>query len=84
MNREEVHHLTLTTDGIMTLRVGLTSYLRAFAQHRAVDGGATHPEEEWQAFKTEVGQLLWRLEEATAPLGAQVIHSEDAVQPKSG
>lgn len=65
----------------MTLRVGLTSYLREFASHRAEDGGATHPEEEWQALKREVGQLLWKLEEAGAPPGASIVHSEEAVRP---
>lgn len=65
----------------MTLCAGLSAYIRAFAEHRAADGGATHPEEEWQELRREVGQLLWMLEEAIAPAGADVIHSEDAVGP---
>lgn len=68
----------------MTLRVGLTSYLREFARHRAEDGGGTHPEEEWQALKREVGQLLWKLEEAGAQPGASIVHSEEAVRPEDG
>jgi hypothetical protein len=69
--------LWLSTDDIMTLRVGLTAYLREFAAHQAEDGDATHPDEEWQAVKKEVGQLLWRLEEATQPPGADIIHTRD-------
>jgi hypothetical protein len=49
VERDDQHQLWLSTDDIMTLRVGLTAYLREFARHRAEDGGATHPEEEWQA-----------------------------------
>ena len=47
-----------------------------------VDGGATHPEGEWQRFQRHVGGLLWRLEEAGAEPGATVIHSEEAVDPR--
>ena len=75
------HLVRLTSEDLMTLRGGLTSYLREFARHRAEDGGATHPEEEWQALKREVGQLLWKLEEAGAPPGERIVHSEEAVRP---
>lgn len=81
VERDDQHQLWLSTDDIMTLRVGLTAYLREFARHRAEDGGATHPEEEWQGLKKEVGQLLWRLEEATTPPGGDWIPSEDAIGP---
>jgi hypothetical protein len=75
------HLVPLTTGDLMTVRAGLSSYLREFARHRAEDGGATHPEEEWAAMKRDVGQLLWRLEEATAPPGAHIEHSDEAVPP---
>jgi hypothetical protein len=68
---EDQHQLTLTTRELMTLRAGLTAYLREFAAHRALDGGATHPEDEWLASKKDVGQLLWRLEEAVTPPGSE-------------
>ena len=84
LERNGQHQLWLSTDDIMTLRVGLTAYLRDFAAHRAVDGGATHPEKEWQALKKEVGQRLWRLEDATRHPGDAIIHSEDAVKPELG
>ena len=65
----------------MTLRAGLSAYLREFARHRAEDDRGTHPEEEWEAMKREVGQLLWRLEEASLPPGSDIEHSEEAVRP---
>jgi hypothetical protein len=76
------HLVPLTTSDLMTLRAGLTAYLREFARHRAEDGGATHPEEEWEAMKREVGQLLWRLEEAALPPGSDIEHSDEAVRPE--
>lgn len=66
----------------MTLRAGLVSYLRDFARHRAEDGGLTHPEEEWASMQREVGQLLWRLEKAGRPPGADIVHSDEAVPPE--
>lgn len=81
MELHDEHLVPLTTADLMTLQAGLTAYLREFARHRAEDGGATHPEEEWQALKREVGQLLWRLEEAGVPRGWQIEHSDEAVPP---
>ena len=81
MRLDDEHLVPLSASDLMTLRAGLTAYLREFARHRAEDGGATHPEEEWEAMKREVGQLLWRLEEATLPPGAEIEHSEEAVRP---
>ena len=83
MDREEQHEIQLSGEDITTLQVGLTAYLREFAAHRADDGGASHPAEEWIAIKKQVGQLLWRLETATKPPGADIIHSEHAVRPDS-
>lgn len=81
MNLDDEHIVPLTTYELMTLRAGLTAYLREFARHRAEDDGATHPEDEWEAMKREVGQLLWRLEEASHPPGSDIIHSDEAVRP---
>jgi hypothetical protein len=81
--REEHHEILLSGSDITTLQIGLTAYLREFAAHRAEDGGASHPEEEWVAIKKQVGQLLWRLEAVTKPPGADIIHSEHAVRPDS-
>jgi hypothetical protein len=78
---DEQHLVPLTTGELMTLRGGLTAYLREFERHRAEDDGATHPEEEWEALKREVGQLLWRLEEVSLPPGSDIGHSDEAVRP---
>lgn len=82
MHLGDEHLVPLTTGDLMTLRAGLSAYLREFDRHRAEDGGATHPEEEWRALQQEVGLLLWRLEEAGLPPGSQIEHSDDAVQPE--
>ena len=81
MRLDDEHLVPLTTRELLTLRAGLTAYLREFARHRAEDGGATHPEEEWEAMKREVGQLLWRLEEAAVPPDSDIEHSDEAVRP---
>ena len=81
MRIDDEHLVQLTTGELMTLRAGLTSYLREFARPRAEDDGASHPEAEWQAMQREVGQLLWRLEEASLPPGSDIEHSDEAVRP---
>lgn len=81
MDLTDEHLVPLTNQDLMRLRGGLSAYLREFDRHRAEDGGASHPEEEWLALKREVGQLLWRLEEAGKPPGASIGHSADAVKP---
>lgn len=85
MDHDDQHHLSFSTDEILTLRVGLTAYLYAFADDRAADGGAMHPEAERQALQREVGQLLSKLEEVMAAYsGVHVVHSEATVRPESG
>lgn len=79
--RIDEHLVPLTTGELMTLRAGLSAYLREFARHRAEDDGASHPEVEWEALKRQVGQLLWRLEEASLPPGSDIDHSDEAVRP---
>jgi hypothetical protein len=81
VNPIDQHEVTLSTHDIMMLGAGLTAYLREFAKHREQDGGESHPEHEWQALRNEVGQLIWRLEEATIPPGSDWIPSDDAVRP---
>lgn len=56
----------------------------AFADHRALDGGASHAEEEWQAVEQRVGELIWLLEVAAAPQRAAISHSDEARQPPGG
>jgi hypothetical protein len=81
METGETHSLELSSADLMTLRAGLRAYLREFARHRELDGGATHPEEEWQQVQRQVGELIWRLEEAGVSPDTMIVHSEEAVKP---
>lgn len=71
----------LSAEDLMLLRAGLRAYLRQFASHREVDGGASHPPQEWAALQRCVGELIWKLEVAGAPPGARIDHSHKAVDP---
>jgi hypothetical protein len=75
--------VTVTRGELMLLCAGLTEYLTAFAHHREEDGGAAHPEAEWVELQRRTGELIWRLEEAGAPPGTRIIHSDEAVVPGS-
>lgn len=66
----------------MMLGAGLRAYLSTFSQHREVDGGATHPDSEWQQLKRDIGELIWRLEEAGVEPGTRIVHSAEAVEPE--
>ena len=81
MNLDAARSVELSGYDLMTLRAGLKAYLRSFEQHRELDEGTTHPDDEWQRLQRHVGQLIWRLEEAGVEPGATVIHSADAVDP---
>jgi hypothetical protein len=52
-----------------------------FQAHRPDDAGASHPESQWRDLQQQVGQLLWRLEEAGAVSPGHVQHSSEAVNP---
>jgi len=73
--------VTLTYSEMTYVFVGLKAHLREFAAHRELDNGESHPESEWQELRSSVGELIWRLEEALAPPGALIEHSDEAVRP---
>jgi hypothetical protein len=73
--------LVVTQRQVSLLLAGLRSYVRAFSAHREVDGGASHPEEEWDALRREVGHLIWTLEVAGTTPGATLLPSPEAVPP---
>lgn len=81
MDLDSTHSMELSGYDLMTLRAGLKAYLRAFGEHRQLDGGSTHPDDEWQQLQRHVGELVWRLEEAGVEPGTTVIHSAEAVDP---
>ena len=81
MESDDQHSMSLSGRELMLLGAGLKAYLNAFDAHRAEDAGATHPESQWVELQTQVGRLLWRLEEAGAGHKARVEHSPEAVNP---
>lgn len=65
----------------MTLGAGLRAYLRSWQRHVEEDAGATHSPEEHAEIKRRVGELIWRLERATARPGSRIQHSDEAIRP---
>ena len=81
MDIDQEHLVLLSGRDLMLLRAGLTAYLREFAAHSAVDGGQSHPSAEVEAVRRQFGELIWRLETAGVPAGANLEHSAEAVRP---
>lgn len=81
MDIDAPHQVTLTGRELMLLRAGLKAYLTSFDAHRALDGGATHPEAQWREVHRTIGELIWRLEEAGVEPGTRLHHSAEAVEP---
>ncbi|MBA2417001.1 MAG: hypothetical protein H0V64_14180 [Geodermatophilaceae bacterium] len=74
--------VALTVEDVMMLRAGLLQYLKYWQRHVEEDGGATHSEDEHAEIRRRVGELIWRLERATAPPDSRMIqHSVEAVRP---
>lgn len=82
MEPDATYDITLSSDDLMAMRAGLTSYLQAYDEHRALDRGATHPDEERAQLRRHVGELIWRLENAEGKSGTVVAHSDEAVDPR--
>lgn len=78
---DEPVDVTLTVEDVVTLTAGLRQYLLSWQRHVEEDGGASHSEEEHSEIRRRVGELIWRLERATAPPGSRIQHSEEAVRP---
>ena len=83
MDLDETRDVALSGRDLMMLRAGLSAYLAAFKVHREIDGGASHPEDQWQQLQRQVGELIWRLEKAGVESGTRLIHSDEAVEPGS-
>ena len=83
MDLDTTSNVTLSGRDLMMLRAGLSAYLAAFKVHREIDGGASHPDDQWQQLQRQVGELIWRLEVAGVDPGVRLIHSDEAVEPDS-
>jgi len=81
MDLDETRDVALSRRDLMMLRAGLNAYLAAFKVHRGIDGGASHPEDQWLKLQRQVGELIWRLEEAGVEPGARHTYSDEAVAP---
>lgn len=78
---DEPVDIALTVDDVMMMRAGLRQYLLYWQRHVEEDGGVTHSEQEHAEVRNRVGQLIWRLERATASPGSRIQHSAEAVRP---
>lgn len=78
---DEPVDVALTVEDVMTLRAGLRQYLLYWQRHVEEDGGATHSAEDHGEIRRRVGELIWRLERATAPPDSRIQHSDEAVRP---
>jgi hypothetical protein len=63
------------------LCAALHRYIQHIEQHAAEDNYRTHPREQVARSRGELGQLLWRLEDAAAWPRSVEQHSNDAVSP---
>jgi hypothetical protein len=75
--------LRLTRRQIMTLVAALSRYIDHWEEHAAEDGYQSHPPEQLEEIRQQVGELIWDLESAAAPSGADIQHSERARRPHS-
>jgi len=78
-----MHRINLSGADLMLLRAGLRAYLRTFEAHAAEDDYDSHNHEQVAALRQTVGELIWRLEEAEAPPGARIEHSDEAIAPSN-
>jgi len=81
MDLDATNDVPLSGRDLMMLRAGLSAYLAAFKEHRELDGGASHPGDQWQQLQRQVGELIRRLEEAGIEPGARHTYSDEAVAP---
>ena len=75
--------LRLTRRQIMTLVAALSRYIDHWEEHAAEDGYQSHPAEQLEEIQQQVGELIWDLEGAAAPSGADIQHSQRARRPHS-
>ena len=76
--------IALSEREVDLLQMGLVRYMIFWQEHCEEDGGKTHSREDLERVTTEAGQLLWRLEQETAPPGVTIVPSEWAVAPLTG
>jgi hypothetical protein len=70
----------LSVEEASVLLGALQGYVASWHQHYKDDAGQSHSPADWEEVRVTTGQLIWRLEEAAAPLGSVVEHSSYAVK----
>jgi hypothetical protein len=78
---DEPAPINISKGEAMLLCAALHRYLRHIEQHAAEDNHRTHPREQVQTARRELGRLIWRLEDAAAWPRPVQQHSDDAVLP---
>lgn len=63
MRRPVDFSLPLSIEDAHLLLGALSRYVEDWKRHYDEDAGQTHTAEEWEAVRTETGQLIWRVEE---------------------
>jgi hypothetical protein len=74
--------LRLSRRGIMMIEAALARYLDYWEGHAAADGYESHPAEQLEDIRQQVGELIWALEEAASPSGGSIDHSQRARRPR--
>jgi hypothetical protein len=74
--------LRLSRRGIMTTLAALARYLDYWGDHAAADGYESHPAEQQEDIRQQVGELIWALEVAIGPSGGSIEHSQPARRPR--
>jgi hypothetical protein len=75
--------LRLSRRQIMTIGAALARHLDYWEEHAAADGHETHPAEQLEDIRQQIGELIWDLEVAAGPPGARLEHSQRARRPRS-
>lgn len=78
---DEPAPINITKGEATLLCAALDVYLRHIEQHAAEDNYRTHPREQVQSSRRELGRLIWRLEDAAAWPRSVAQHSREAVPP---
>jgi hypothetical protein len=75
--------LRLSRRQIMIITAALARYAEHWERHSAEDSYETHPAEQLEEVRQDIGELLWDLEEALTPTRTRLDHSERARPPGS-
>jgi hypothetical protein len=74
--------LRLSRRAIMTIGAALARYLDYWEDHAAADGYESHPAEQLEDIRQQVGELIWALEVAAGPSDGPIKHSQPARRPR--